>query len=318
MTFRVLVTDKVNVAALDPLSGDGFDVIAVHDSSTAEFQDELAEASALIVRSATQVDENLLKKAAKLKAIGRAGVGVDNIDIDSATDRGIAVFNAPDGNTIAAAELTVGLILALARHIAAADASLRSGKWDRAAFKGFELNGKTLGLVGAGRIGSEVAKRCRSFAMDVLVYDPYLTEAQVAEFGGSLVDVETVLENADVVSVHVPLTDETRSMFNESALARMKDTAVLINASRGGVVDAAALASALTSGAIAGAALDVYEAEPLAADSPLRGAPNLVMTPHLGASTVEAQEKVATQVAEKVRALLSDGDLAGALNARSL
>ena len=316
MTQRVLVTDKVNVSALGPL--DEFEVVAVHDSASDDFDRQLRDASALIVRSATQVDVAMIAKASGLKAIGRAGVGVDNIDIDAATKQGVAVFNAPDGNTIAAAELTVGLILAAARHIAQADASVRAGEWNRAAFKGFELKGKTLGLVGAGRIGSEVAKRCRAFEMEVLVYDPYLSESQVAEFGGSLVDVDTILRNSDVVSVHVPLTDETRSMFDESAFAKMRDSAILINASRGGVVDAASLAGALESGTIGGAALDVYETEPLEDDNPLRTAPNLVLTPHLGASTVEAQEKVATQVAAKIRAVLVDGDFAGALNASSL
>ena len=293
-------------------------MVAVHDSTTAEFMGQLANAAALIVRSATQVDETMIAKAPGLKAIGRAGVGVDNIDIDAATKHGVAVFNAPDGNTMAAAELTVGLILASARHIAKADASVRAGEWDRAAFKGFELKDKTLGLVGSGRIGSEVAKRCRAFEMEILVYDPYLSEQQVAEFGGSLVDVDTVLKNSDVVSVHVPLTDETRSMFDASAFAKMKDSALLINASRGGVVDAAALADALESGEIRGAALDVYETEPLEDDSPLRQAPNLVLTPHLGASTVEAQEKVATQVAAKIRAVLAEDDYSGALNEASL
>ena len=313
---KVLVTDKVAVKGLGPLlERDDVQVVEVHESAGADFEEALGEAAALIVRSATTVDADLLAKAPNLEVIGRAGVGVDNIDIDAATERGIAVFNAPNANTNAAAELTVGLMLAAARNIAPADASVRSREWDRARFKGVELKGKTLGLIGAGRIGSEVASRCRAFGMDVIVYDPYLTEERAAEFGATLVSLDTVLSRSDFISIHVPLTDETRNIVDAEALMKMKDEAFVVNASRGGVVDELALAAALHSGAIAGAALDVYENEPLDEDSPLRDAPNLVLTPHLGASTREAQDGVATEVAQRIAEVFDGDDRSRALNA---
>lgn len=319
MTFRVLVTDKVLVSGLTPLTQDGeFEIVSIDDSSSDDFEVALGDAHALIVRSATTVTKEMLELAPNLKAVGRAGVGIDNVDMPAASERNIAVYNAPGGNTIAAAELTVGLMLSAARRIPAANASLKAGKWERAAFIGVELRGKTLGLIGAGRIGAEVATRCMAFGMDVLVYDPYLPEERANEIGMTLTDLETVLANADFVSIHVPLTDETRGICGVDALQRLKNTAYVINASRGGVVDEVALADALNEGAIAGAALDVFENEPLLDDSPLRTAPNLVLTPHLGASTAEAQLGVATEVAEKIRTLLTSGDRSAAVNASSL
>jgi D-3-phosphoglycerate dehydrogenase len=260
----------------------------------------------------------MLGMAPRLRAVGRAGVGVDNVDIPAASEQGIAVFNAPGGNTIAAAELTMALLLSVARMVPAADASLRSGGWDRADFKGVELRGKTLGLIGAGRIGGEVAIRCRAFGMDVLVNDPYLSEERADELGVRLVGLDDVLTLADFISIHVPLTDETRGICGFDALAKMKPTAFIVNASRGGVVDEEALATALHDGTVAGAALDVYETEPLPGDSPLRDAPNLVLTPHLGASTAEAQVGVATEVADKIKTLLTSGDGSAAINAGAL
>jgi len=319
VTHKVLVTDKVALSGLGPLvDHPDISVVAVDDSASEEFLAELAGADALVVRSATTVSGDLLAAAPRLKVVGRAGVGVDNVDVDAASARGVAVFNAPAGNTIAAAELTVGLLLSVARRIPAADASLRSGEWDRAAFKGVELKGKVLGLIGAGRIGGEVALRCRAFGMGVVVYDPYLGEERAEEIGARLVELGDVLDSADFISIHVPLTDETRGIVGEDALRRMKATAFVVNASRGGVVDEVGLASALTAGEIAGAALDVFEDEPLPADSLLRGAPNLVLTPHLGASTSEAQVGVATEVAEKIGVLLTTGDTAGAINSSDL
>lgn len=319
MTHRVLVTDKVALPGLYPLvDDDSFEVISVDDSADEEFVVELRQADALIVRSATTVTRDMLSIADQLKAIGRAGVGVDNVDLPAASQLGIAVFNAPGGNTIAAAELTVGLMISAARNIPAAEASLRSGKWDRAGFKGVELRGKTLGLIGAGRIGGEVAIRCRAFGMGVVVYDPYLSPERAAELGAELVALDEVLRVADFISIHVPLNDETHGICGFDAFKTMKSSAFVVNASRGGVVDEMALAEALQSGEIAGAALDVFEHEPLAGDSPLRSAPNLVLTPHLGASTAEAQVGVATEVAEKIRALLTTGDRSAAINAADL
>lgn len=319
MTHRVLVTDKVALSGLYPLvDDDSFEVVSVDDSSTDEFASVLSEADALVVRSATTVSAEMMSGGSQLRAIGRAGVGVDNVDIPAASERGIAVFNAPGGNTIAAAELTMALLISVARMVPAAEASLRSGVWDRAAFKGVELKGKTLGLIGAGRIGGEVAIRCQAFGMNVVVYDPYLTEERADEIGVALVGLNEVLDHGDFISIHVPLTEETRGICGADALRTMKETAYVVNASRGGVVDEAALAQALHDGEIAGAALDVYENEPLPEDSPLRDAPNLVLTPHLGASTAEAQVGVATEVAHKIKDLLTSGDHSGAINSRDL
>jgi D-3-phosphoglycerate dehydrogenase len=317
--FKVLVTDKVSAAGLEPLrSDDRFEIVKVDDSSDPSFDDALPTAHGLIVRSATKVRGEILTKATSLKVIGRAGVGVDNIDLDAATERGVAVLNAPAGNTVSAAELTMALILGMVRRVVEADRSVRSGEWARARFKGAELRGRTLGLLGAGRIGGEVAKRCRAFGMHVVAHDPYLTEERAGEIQVDKVPLDTVLGTADIVSLHVPLTDSTRGMIDAEALARMKPGAYLVNVARGGVVDEAALADALVEGRLAGAALDVYTSEPLPPDSPLLRAPNLVLTPHLGASTSEAQELVATEIAEAVRAALTDGDLSRALNAPAI
>jgi len=278
----------------------------------------LGQSQALLVRSATRVTEDLLERAPLLRVVGRAGVGVDNIDLAACTRRGVAVFNAPAGNTVSAAELAFALILACMRSVPEADRSVRSGEWARSRFKGAELQGKTLGLVGAGRIGGEVARRARAFEMGLLIYDPFLTAERVGELEGRGAELDELLREADVVTLHVPLTDSTRGLLDRRRLSLMKPTARLVNASRGGVVDEEALAEALREGRLGGAALDVFADEPLPADSPLREAPNLILTPHLGASTLEAQERVATEVAHAVRSALLEGDLAGALNAPSV
>lgn len=319
MSFRVLSTDKISPAGLSPLlDHERMAVVQENDSTSDAFARELPGAHALLVRSATKVTEELLEQAPALRVVGRAGVGVDNIDIPACTRRGVAVFNAPGGNTVSAAELALALMLSAMRRVAVADRSMREGEWARSRFKGAELRGKKLGLIGAGRIGGEVARRARAFDMEVLIYDPYLTEDRVTELRGTGMELDELLREADVVTLHVPLTDTTRGLLDASRLSLMKSTAYLVNASRGGVVDEDALVEALESGGIAGAALDVYASEPLDADSPLRGAPNLVLTPHLGASTAEAQERVASEVAEAVRGALLEGDLSGALNAPSV
>lgn len=319
MTFNVLATDKVSAEGLALLhEDDRFDVNHIDDSSSEMFSQSLGSAIALVVRSATSVGHDMIELAPRLKVIGRAGVGIDNVNVDAASAAGIAVYNAPGGNTIAAAEMTMALILGLIRKIPAADHSVRSGNWERAAFKGNELRGRTLGLIGAGRIGGEVANRCQAFGMDCVVYDPYLTQDQADSINVRLVELADVLDTADVISIHVPLTDETRGLVDDQTLSRMKRGALVINASRGGVIDETALAAALEAGEIAGAALDVYEREPLPDDSPLRKAPNLIMTPHLGGSTAEAQVEVAREIAAHIERVLCDGDLSGALNARQL
>jgi len=317
--FVVLVTDKVSGAGLEPFQVDSrFEVVKIDDSKTPEFGEALKRAHGLVVRSATKVKAEMLDKAPELRVVGRAGVGVDNIDLEAATERGVAVLNAPAGNTVSAAELTLALMLSMVRGVPAADASMRRGEWARSKFQGVELRGRTLGLVGAGRIGGEVARRCRAFGMHVLAYDPYLTDERAADLRVERAELDRVIESADVLSLHVPLTDSTRDLINEASLARMKKGAFIVNVARGGVVNEAALAAALASGQLAGAALDVFENEPLEADSPLRTAPNLVLTPHLGASTEEAQELVATEIAEAVRDALAVGDLSRALNAPAI
>lgn len=317
--YKVLVTDKVSAGGLAPIHADDrFEIVQVDDSSDPAFAEALEDAHGLIVRSATKVRGDMLAGAKELRVIGRAGVGVDNIDLVAATERGVAVMNAPAGNTVSAAELTMALILSTVRRVAAADASVRSGDWARSSFKGAELRGRTLGLVGAGRIGGEVARRCRAFGMTVIAHDPYLTDERAAEISAERVELDDLFARADVISLHVPLTDTTRGMVGTEALKSMKKDAFLVNVARGGVVDEAALAQALHDGEIAGAALDVYGNEPLEDGSVLREAPNLVLTPHLGASTSEAQELVATEIAEAVRAALADGDLSRALNAPAI
>jgi len=315
--YRVLVTDKVSGPALGALKGDKrFEVVQVDDSKDPKFLEALATAHGLIVRSATKVKADMFAKAPLLRVVGRAGVGVDNIDLVAATERGVAVLNAPAGNTVSAAELTMALILSMVRRVSEADAAMRKGTWSK--LQGVELRGRTLGLVGAGRIGGEVAKRCRAFGMNVVAYDPYLTEERAAELEVERGTLDDVLARGDVISLHVPLTDATKNMFGAETLARMKKSAFLVNVARGGVVDEAALAKALEAKQIAGAALDVYANEPLEKDSPLLNAPNILLTPHLGASTSEAQDLVASEIAEAVRAALADGDLTTALNAPSI
>ncbi|HVL53217.1 MAG TPA: phosphoglycerate dehydrogenase, partial [Vitreimonas sp.] len=274
----------------------------------------IAEYDALVVRSQVRVDASLIGAARRLVVVGRAGVGVDNVDLEAATRAGITVVNAPTGNTIAAAEHTLGLLFALARRIAAADASIRRGEWKRSDFTGVELRGKTLGIVGLGKIGQAIADRARALEMRVLGSDPYVTTEQAALHGVELVDLEALLASSDVVTVHVPLGRATRGLIGRETLARMKDGAFLLNVARGGVVDEAALAEALRSGRLAGAGVDVFAEEP-PVGSPLLDAPNTVLTPHLGASTEEAQVLVAEEVADQVLHVLAGRPARYAVNA---
>lgn len=314
--LKVVVADALSDAGMDLLAGtEGLEVVDLAGEPREALADALSDAAALIVRSTTTVDAQLLEAAPRLRVVGRAGVGVDNIDVEEATRRGIAVLNAPGGNTRSTTELAFGLLLAAARNIAAADRSVREGRWDRAAFRGTQLHGKRLGVVGAGRIGSEVAARARAFGMEVAVHDPYLPPERAADMGVERLELDGLLARSDVVTLHAPLTDETTGMIGARELEAMKPTAVLVNAARGGLVDEDALARALSEGRLAAAALDVYTREPLPDDSPLREAPNLVMTPHLGAATDEAKVEVAVEIAESVRDALLEGELRTALNA---
>jgi len=310
------------VHVADPLAEDGLvllrercDVRMTQGLKESDLAPLLADVDALIVRSETKVTASLMDRAPRLAVIGRAGVGVDNIDVAAATERGVYVVNAPLGNIVAAAEHTIALALALLRRIPEADRSVRAGEWTRSKLIGRELRGKTLGLVGIGRVGSEVARRAAAFEMKVIAHDPFATEASARAAGAQLVALDELFARADVISLHTPLTDKTRAMIDRATLAKMKRTAVLVNASRGEVVDAQALADALSAGTIAGAALDVYAPEPLAADSPLRGAPHTVLTPHIAGSTAEAQVNVAVDVVEQVLDILDGKPARNAVNA---
>ncbi|MEO7118695.1 MAG: phosphoglycerate dehydrogenase [Candidatus Limnocylindrales bacterium] len=279
-----------------------------------EFLAALPGYHALLVRSQVQVDAEAIAAGRDLMVVGRAGVGVDNIDLNAATSAGITVVNAPTGNTIAAAEHTLALLMALTRRVAAADASMRRGEWKRAQFTGRELRGKTLGIVGLGKIGMTIADRARAMEMELLGHDPYVTEEVAAHHGVRLVSLADLLVRSDAVTVHVPLTRSTRGLIGAEELATMKPDALLINVARGGVIDEAALAEALTEGRLGGAAIDVFASEP-PTDSPLLTAPNTVLTPHLGASTEEAQTRVAVEAAQQVLEVLAGRSARYAVNA---
>lgn len=278
----------------------------------------LREAAGLLVRSETRVTADLLEGAEHLRVIGRAGAGVDTIDVSAATRRGIVVVNAPGGNAVAAAEHALALMFALARRVAGADASMKRGEWQRSAYVGVELTGKVLGLVGLGRVGTEVARRARGLEMRVVVHDPYVPDEHVRRLGCEPADLEALLAAADFVSLHVPLTDATRGLMDAGRLARMKPGAFLVNCARGDLVDGAALVRALDERHLAGAGLDVYGREPVGPDDPLPRHPRVIATPHLGASTVEAQTNVAVQVAQEVLAVLRGQPAQYAVNAPSV
>ena len=271
--------------------------------------------SALVVRSQTKVTAKVIEAATLLKVIGRAGVGVDNVDVDAATRRGVIVMNTPGGNTISTAEHSFSLLMSLARKIPQAHASIVAGKWDRKSFEGVELYDKTLGVLGMGRIGTEVARRAMAFGMRVLAYDPYLSASRARSLQVELVEhLEEILPRADFITMHMPATAETHHMLDAARLAKTKKGVRIINCARGGLVDEAALFDALKSGQVGGAALDVYEKEPPPADFPLRDLPNVVLTPHLGASTAEAQESVGIEIAQAIRAALLQGEIRNAVN----
>lgn len=281
----------------------------------AQLLDRVADVDAIVVRSETKITARVLGAAPRLTVVGRAGVGVDNIDVAAATARGVYVVNAPSGNVGAAAEHTFALVLALLRHVVAADQGVRAGSWTRGQLIGHELRGKTLGLVGIGRVGSLVARRAAAFEMTVVAHDPFATEAVARSLGARLVELDELLATSDVVSLHVPLTERTRDLIDAAALARMKRSAVLVNCARGEVVDQGALAAALQQGTIAGAALDVFAAEPLPADSALLRAPRTILTPHIAGSTHEAQTNVAVDVARQVLEVLAGRPARDAVNA---
>lgn len=316
--FKVLVMDNVSEQGLAPLREEkDIEVVIGRKMTEDELVEIIGDYDAMIVRSATKVTARVVESAKKLKVVGRAGVGVDNIDLDACTRKGVLVVNAPDGNTIAATEHTIAMMLALARNIPQAVKKLKEGIWDKKAFLGVELRGKILGIIGLGRIGSAVARRAQAMEMEVIAYDPYITEEKAACLGVSLMPLEDVLKRADFITFHMPKTKETYHLIDERAFSLMKDGVRIINCARGGILDEEALYRAVESGKVAGVALDVFEKEPNT-DSPLLKFDNVIATPHLGASTAEAQLNVAVDVAEEIVAALKGGIVKNTVNIPSV
>jgi|TARA_A100001391_G_scaffold147154_3_gene104625 D-3-phosphoglycerate dehydrogenase / 2-oxoglutarate reductase len=316
---KVLVSDKISPAAIEIFKANGVEVDYLPD--VGKDKDKLAEIigqyDGLAIRSATKVTDKILANATNLKVIGRAGIGVDNVDIPAATAKGVIVMNTPFGNSITTAEHAISMMLALARQIPEADASTRASKWEKNRFMGVEVTNKVLGLIGAGNIGSIVADRAQGLKMKVIAFDPFLTPERAVDLGVEKVELDDLLARADFITLHTPLIDATRNIISAEAIAKMKDGVRIINCARGGLIDEAALKDALDAGKVAGAALDVFLEEP-AKDNPLFGLANVICTPHLGASTTEAQENVALQVAEQISAYLNTGEVINALNFPSI
>lgn len=312
---RVLICDKLESAGIDLLRQAGIEVDNRPGLTGSALADALHAADGAIVRSSTRITTDLLESPGKLKAVVRAGVGVDNIDVPAATRKGVVVMNTPGGNTVSAAEHTIALLLSLARHIPTADAGMKSGKWDRGKYVGAQVATKTLGIVGLGRIGREVARRAAGLDMKVVGYDPFLAAERASQLGIQAVSsIDELLPKCDFLTVHVPMTDETKGIIGKREIEMMPKNARLLNVSRGGIIDEDALIDALKSGRLAGAALDVFTQEPLPPDSPLMRAPNIVLTPHLGASTIEAQEAVALEAAQLLVDFLTRGIVQCAVN----
>jgi D-3-phosphoglycerate dehydrogenase len=312
--MKIVIADKISERGITLLRDAKWDVVV---PLAAALHQELQEADGLIVRSATKVTAELLEKAPKLRVVGRAGVGIDNIDIDATTHRGVLVMNTPGGNSVGVAELTLALMLAMSRSVPRLNTSIHEGRWEKAGAGGTELRGKTLGLVGLGRIGGEVARRARAFDMKILAHDPYVSAAVAQELEVDLVPLADLLSRSDYVSLHTGVSPATEKMINAQTLAQFKKGARLINCARGELVDEAALADALRSGHLAGAALDTFAIEP-PKNSPLIGLPTLIATPHVAGSTAEAQEEVGTQIAQQIKDYLAEGQIRNAVNLPSL
>jgi D-3-phosphoglycerate dehydrogenase len=299
--MKVLVSDPITEAGIAILKSANLDVIYLPDASAEEKAEACKDVCGWVIRSGTNVSEEMINNAEHLLVIGRAGVGIDNINLDAATRKGVVVMNTPDVNTISAAEHTVAMMLALSRNIPVGHGGILKGEWNRNLLVGSELRNKTLGVVGLGKIGREVIQRCRSFNMNILGYDPYVSQEMFDEDEVKVVDLETLTAASDYISLHVPLIDSTKDLYNYERLCRMKDSARIINVARGGIINEADLAKALNEDKIAGAAIDVFTSEPLSIDNPLVNAKNIVLTPHLGASTAEAKEGVSLSICEQVR-----------------
>ncbi len=317
--FKVLVSD--------PLAAEGLAVFAAESDFEVDNRpkipaDELKEIikdyDALLIRSGTKVTEEIVQAADRLKVVGRAGVGVDNVDIPAASRKGIIVMNTPGGNTVSTAEHSIAMMMSLARNIPQANEAMSAGKWDRKKYSGTELKGKTLGVIGMGRIGTEVIKRANGLEMKVLAFDPFTSPERAHQIGAELTDLDKIYQEADFITVHTPLNDQTRNLLNAETFAKMKDGVRIINCARGGIVNLDDLAGAIDDGKVAGAALDVYETEPPPPDMALRKYPQVILTPHLGASTSEAQINVAVDVAKQVVELLKNGTIINAVNVSSI
>lgn len=309
---KVVIAEQIADAGIEALEK-SCDVVVLVGEPRIRVMEEMATASALIVRSATKVDEEMITTSPNLAVIGRAGIGVDNIDVDAATRNGVMVVNAPDANTISAAEHTMALILAQARHVAKADLSLREHRWDRKQFVGIELHGKTLGILGLGKIGTYVAQRAAAFGMKIIAYDPYVSSDRARRLEVEMMPLEDVIASSDFITIHLPRTPQTENLINAAAIDRMKDGVRIVNVARGGIVSEADLAEAVVTGKIAGAAVDVFDSEPKT-DSPLFDLPQVTVTPHLGASTREAQDKAGVAVAESVAQALAGEMVLSAVN----
>jgi D-3-phosphoglycerate dehydrogenase len=317
--MKVLVADKISPKGVAFLRAQpGLEVVEAYGSAPAKLLELVKDAHAIAVRSETKITAEVMAAAPLLKVVGRAGVGVDNVDVEAATERGVIVMNTPSGNTVATAELTFTHILCGARPVPQAAASMKAGEWDRKSFSGLELFRKTLGVVGLGRIGTEVAKRAQAFGMQVLAFDPYLAPSRAKAMQVEAVSLDDLLAKSDYITVHMPLTEQTQYMIDEAALAKCRKGVKLFNCARGGIIKEAALIAGLKSGQVAAAGLDVYENEPLAADSELRKFPNVTLTPHLGASTAEAQDAVGVEIAEQIADVLNGGVIRNAVNMPSL
>ena len=316
MTYRVLVTDEIDPEGVALLAADPkISVDEVPTLPKEELLNRIADYDAIVGRSATRISAELLERGRKLKVVGRAGVGVDNIALDTATSLGVAVINAPAGNTIAVVELFFGAVISLLRHIPRADSSMHSGRWDRSALLGSELKGRTLGIVGLGRIGGEVATRARAFGMNVIAYDPYIAQSRFEALRvQEIKSLESLLEQSNILTLHTPLTEETTGMIGKRELGRLPQQALVVNMARGGIVDEEALLDALNNKHLSGAVIDAYEKEPLATDHPFRMMSNVLLTPHIGASTMEAQRNVAVDVCVAVRDALLSGELSRSIN----
>ena len=313
-SIKILITDPISETGMELFTEEGMKILYKPDSSMDEINNLVHDVDAWIVRSGTQIKEESIKDAKKLQIIGRAGVGIDNIDIDCATQNGIVVMNVPDGNTISAAEHTMAMMFALSRNIVSGHTSLMDGKWKRSQLIGNELQNKKMGVIGLGKIGREVIKRCLSFDMEIIGYDPYINQDSFSNEKIKVVDFDTLIKDADYITLHLPINDSTRNLFTIKEFKIMKQTAKIINVARGGIINEKDLCDALDKGFISGAAIDVFEEEPLSKSSPLIDCKNILLTPHLGASTFEAKEGVTLSICNQIIKYFKDNQLSNAIN----